>query len=254
MVSRVLTLSMSYAAFVNLTGAILVGLIEGVLPLLIEATIFMVLFVVLAFASWRSKRWGYLGAGVVSLVNLALLWGSPAGLVQILQSPGGQPFALFLPYYVAVATAVPYGFYGFSAARKPQLPPRQVTRSGILAFVALGVAVGGLLVGAFAATTESRLLASTGGPTNISIVLGSSSSSNANFYLPANFTAKVGQTVTWVNRDSGPHTVTSSTGVFDSGSIASGASFSFTFTQAGTYQYYCTYHLWMKGTIVVTNG
>ena len=43
-----------------------------------------------------------------------------------------------------------------------------------------------------------------------------------------------------------------STGAFDSGNLASGAAYSHTFAQAGTYQYYCVIHPNMKGTIVVT--
>ena len=68
---------------------------------------------------------------------------------------------------------------------------------------------------------------------------------------PGNFTVKVGSTITWFNADASVHTVTS-TGAFDSGNLASGATYSHTFAQAGTYQYYCVIHPNMKGTIVVT--
>ena len=63
----------------------------------------------------------------------------------------------------------------------------------------------------------------------------------------------MGTTVTWTNNDSIPHTSTSDTGVWDSGILSSGQSFSFAFTQAGTYPYHCAIHgaASMSGTIVV---
>lgn len=49
-----------------------------------------------------------------------------------------------------------------------------------------------------------------------------------------------GATVTWVNNDSVPHTATSDTGAWDSGTIAAGGSFSVTFNSVGTFPYHCT--------------
>ncbi|MGZ3707482.1 MAG: plastocyanin/azurin family copper-binding protein [Bdellovibrionota bacterium] len=51
-----------------------------------------------------------------------------------------------------------------------------------------------------------------------------------------------GTTVTWTNNDSVPHTATSDTGAFDSGSIPPGQSYSFTFSQAGDFPYHCSIH------------
>lgn len=48
--------------------------------------------------------------------------------------------------------------------------------------------------------------------------------------------------VSWNNRDSVSHTVTSFSGAFDSGEIKPGTNFFFTFKNAGTYDYYCRYH------------
>src|SRR5260370_17043446 len=156
--SRVLTICMGYGAFISLTGVILIGVINGVLPVLIEGSIFTVFYVALAYSCWRENRWGYLGAGIVPLVVLAAQWNTPAGIMSVLQSPGGStPFALFLPFFVTSATAVFYGLYGAYASRRLQPYSKQISRSGIVAFVALGAIVGGLLVGAFAASAESRL-------------------------------------------------------------------------------------------------
>lgn len=72
-----------------------------------------------------------------------------------------------------------------------------------------------------------------------------------------NLSVKVGDTVTWTNNDSAPHTVTSTSGgvpngTFESGNLNSGQTFSFTFTSAGTFNYQCKYHPSMKGTVTVT--
>jgi amicyanin len=86
---------------------------------------------------------------------------------------------------------------------------------------------------------------------------GASSSSAAtiqNFaFSPTPLTVKVGTTVTWTNKDNVDHTVTTTSGpvMFDSKNIASGQTFSYTFTQAGTYNYICTIHPFMTGQVVV---
>jgi len=75
-------------------------------------------------------------------------------------------------------------------------------------------------------------------------------------YSPASLTINVGDTVTWTNEDTAPHTVTVTSGPvkFDSGSLAKGQSFSYTFTVAGTYSYYCAVHPDMVGQVVVTGS
>lgn len=70
-------------------------------------------------------------------------------------------------------------------------------------------------------------------------------------FMPKTLTVKVGTTVTWTNASSAPHTVTSDTGLFDSGVVNPNGTFSFTFTKAGTYKYHCSIHLYMHGTIIV---
>jgi len=70
------------------------------------------------------------------------------------------------------------------------------------------------------------------------------------FYVPGDLVVLVGDTVTWTNQEAGvPHTTTSDTGVWDSGTLNTGQSFSFTFTQAGTFTYHCTIHPNMTGTV-----
>ena len=61
--------------------------------------------------------------------------------------------------------------------------------------------------------------------------------------------------MTWTNMDDAPHTVTTSSGPdkIDSPQLNKGDSFSYTFTKAGTYEYYCAVHPHMRGKVMVTN-
>ena len=79
-----------------------------------------------------------------------------------------------------------------------------------------------------------------------------------NFFDPANITVEPGTTVTWVQSGNNPHTTTSYDGLWDSGMIegGSGGTFSFTFEEPGTYDYFCIPHesLGMIGSVTVTDG
>lgn len=78
------------------------------------------------------------------------------------------------------------------------------------------------------------------------------SSRGTSAYAPNPVTIASGTTVTWTNNDTIAHTSTSDTaGVFNSGVIAAGGSFSFTFQTRGTVTYHCTIHPGMMGTVVV---
>jgi plastocyanin len=71
-------------------------------------------------------------------------------------------------------------------------------------------------------------------------------------FKPATITVPVGTTVDFTNHDSTAHTATSKeSGVFDTEAIQPGKSGSITLEKAGTFTYYCVFHPFMKGTIVV---
>ncbi|MEX0646764.1 MAG: plastocyanin/azurin family copper-binding protein [Balneolaceae bacterium] len=79
-------------------------------------------------------------------------------------------------------------------------------------------------------------------------------------FTPSNLEVEEGTTVTWTNQSSLVHTVTSGDdgthdGEFDSGDIAAGGEYSYTFNDAGTYEYFCRPHVGqgMTGTITVTS-
>ena len=71
------------------------------------------------------------------------------------------------------------------------------------------------------------------------------------FFTPAELTVSVGTTVKWLNRDDIPHLVVDSNKVFRSKALDTDDSFSFTFTDAGTYTYFCGLHPHMTGKIIV---
>ena len=70
-------------------------------------------------------------------------------------------------------------------------------------------------------------------------------------YLPATVTIKVGTIVVWKNKDFVAHTITSDDGKTFNHVIASGGTYRFKFTKAGTFPYHCNFHTFMKATIVV---
>lgn len=130
-------------------------------------------------------------------------------------------------------------------------------------FVILGVLVAlGVLSGYLVLRSQNSSQTTT---TNNATVGGNTGSSNSattgtsvtiqNFaFTPQTITVAKGTTVRWTNNDSAAHTVTETDGKTgpDSPSLEQGASYSFTYQQAGTYQYHCAFHASMTGTVVVT--
>jgi plastocyanin len=70
-------------------------------------------------------------------------------------------------------------------------------------------------------------------------------------YEPARLEVQRGTRVTWTNQGQVIHTVTANDGSFDTGNIDSGAKGSITFTRAGTFEYHCTPHPFMRGVVIV---
>ncbi|MBR0756958.1 cupredoxin family copper-binding protein [Bradyrhizobium jicamae] len=69
-------------------------------------------------------------------------------------------------------------------------------------------------------------------------------------FEPAQLAVKAGTSVTWMNRDDIPHTVVCA-GKFRSKTLDTDDKFTFTFTAAGEYKYFCSLHPHMQGTIKV---
>jgi amicyanin len=163
--------------------------------------------------------------GVLALVSggMALAWG-PGGIMSSGQQGGG------IPSMGPMGPMGPMGGYG----------PGGMMGSG---------GNGGMIGGSGMMGGGTQGQPSPGTP-----VAGVTQVSIQNFtYQPANMSVKAGTTVTWTNQDSTPHTVTFRNGMRDSGILRQGQSFSYTFTQPGTYTYYCAYHANMVGTVTVTS-
>jgi amicyanin len=104
----------------------------------------------------------------------------------------------------------------------------------------------GLLVAASVAAT--LLLPSAGAAEDVQVKID-------NFtFTPPSLTVKAGTTVTWRNEDDIPHTIASTVRAFKSKALDTDDSFSFTFTEPGSYDYFCSLHPHMTGKIVVEPG
>ena len=106
------------------------------------------------------------------------------------------------------------------------------------------------------ATTTSTTTTSSSIATNVvhvSIPQGAEVNTAGPGYSPPTITVVIGvnNTVQWTDNDIAPHTVTAVDKGFDSGEMNTGDTFTHTFTTPGTYQYGCSYHPWMKGTVIV---
>ena len=112
-----------------------------------------------------------------------------------------------------------------------------------------------------AAEAEAAAMAAAGPETHIvETAMGSGApgceTSNA-CYLPQDITINAGDTVTWDNVDTAAHTVTGGSpadgpsGAFDSSLLMAGMPYSFTFDDAGYYDYFCMVHPWMVGSVTV---
>jgi plastocyanin len=89
--------------------------------------------------------------------------------------------------------------------------------------------------------------------TPVSIIEGAGGNISIRGYTPDNITVVLGvnNTVVWTNNDVSSHTVTANDGSFDSGIMPQGASYNYTFTKPGVYEYHCRIHPWMIGTVIV---
>ncbi|WP_082145075.1 cupredoxin domain-containing protein [Microvirga massiliensis] len=114
----------------------------------------------------------------------------------------------------------------------------------IRAFAALlTFAFGGL---AFATGLQAQSLQATAPATRAAQV------SVDNFtFSPPTLTVTAGTTVTWTNADDIPHTIVAQDHSFRSKALDTDGSFSFTFTAAGEYDYFCSLHPHMVGKIIV---
>src|SRR5690242_5437652 len=117
---------------------------------------------------------------------------------------------------------------------------RSVSVAAFIAVAILGMGAWGAGAKGFGAAMQQRMDAAEVKIDNFS-------------FGPSTLTVSVGTTVTWTNRDDIPHTVVSSDDpkVFKSKVLDTDEKFSFTFTKAGTYAYFCSIHPKMTGKVLV---
>jgi len=138
-------------------------------------------------------------------------------------------------------------------ARKERLGIAGVCIAGVLILV-LGAVLAGCGSSATTTTTVAPATTTSGVPTTVA---GGSGGATTQVVLqniqisPTSVTIKVGDTVTWTNKDGFAHRLVGDKSEFDSGNMAGGATFSFTFKSVGTIAYHCSIHPSMTGTIIV---
>ena len=118
--------------------------------------------------------------------------------------------------------------------------------------VRLGLLMVAILFGAIAVACTTESAPADTSPSTTS----SATSSDIKDFALENIQVSVGTTVNWTNQDSARHTTTagsggSASGVWNSGPLGQGTSFSFTFNEAGTFEYFCQIHPSMTGIVTV---
>jgi plastocyanin len=166
---------------------------------------------------------------------------------------------------------VNWKFKGFNIVLMKNLSMYNLFLTAIIGSVLIaGVAFSPLLSGQFhlayaqdnATTMSGNMTGNTTGSSggdSVTISPGSSVPSNGKFFVPETLTVSKGTTVSWTNEDTTLHTVTSGSAEsgnsgteFDSSYLAAGKTFQHPFNTAGTFDYYCTLHPYMKGKVVVS--
>ncbi len=146
---------------------------------------------------------------------------------------------------------------------KPSQPAKPKNRTMLYAIVVIILVVVG--VGVYYLTLKPPSNPNNGTPITIWDTSGSCSTASNCGFRPVNLIVKIGtnNTVTWTNTGTLPHTVTGnqtangslpsfSSDTNSPSGLSTNNQFTFTFTQAGTYHYYCRFHPWMLGTVTVS--
>ena len=163
-------------------------------------------------------------------------------------------------FSIAIAlVGVAVAAVGSSVDNSPAAPTQQMSSSANTDAAEAKAAA--IQAEAAAIQAEAAVAASAGPQTHIvETAMGSGApgceTSNA-CYLPQDITISTGDTVLWDNVDTAAHTVTGGSpadgpsGVFDSSLLMAGLDYSFTFDDAGNYDYFCMVHPWMVGSVTV---
>jgi len=146
---------------------------------------------------------------------------------------------------VLLAAALTVVLLAGCSSQSPQTSPSVTFGSGATTPGMPGMSGMPSMPGASASATASA----TGSPAPVA---GNSVSIDNFAFVPATLTVPAGSTVTWTNHDEEPHTVAASDGSFHSPGMGTGATYSHTFPTPGKFDYVCSIHPSMHGTVVVT--
>lgn len=219
-------------------------------PIVASTLIFVALFFVAAIVSLKGKRWTFALAAVVSLAFVGL-FGS--FLLPSLTNPADSTFWLAISGFPALVLVAVFSVFSLRHVKTGLLQKRYLatpnSAGGLLVVGVIGFVIGGLVAGSIGAGVILRNISAPS--PDIEIVPGAAMAAMA--YSPQTYIVAAGGTVTWLNRDTMSHTVTSNeTGVFDSGLLTTGQTWSHVFMTPGTYSYRCTPHNQMWGVIIVS--
>ncbi len=211
-----------------------------------------VLFVVAGALSLTGRRWALIFVTALTLVFLLLT--IPFSLGTLTNPADPNFWILFSGVFLLVLVAFLAIAFVANVRRGIGQDHYLATPSswaGLMTVAVVGFVVGSVVVSGMAGPLVSSILKDVGEPFDVAIVRDAALPTVAEPYSPATLTISAGETVTWFNADTMIHTVTSGTGLFDSGELRPGGRFSYTFTEPGTYSYFCIPHPWMQGTVVV---
>jgi plastocyanin len=217
-------------------------------PFLVLVAAFVVFCFVAAVGTFMTqRRWGFVLSTVVSLAfavpSLAVI-PAPNDLGTYAIATSSIPILFLVTTFSLLSLLnLKKGIY----LKKYLTTPKSI--GGVLTAVFLIIAIASVSYGAYSTAKTSPIAGVT-----ISMVAGASDPSNsAGHFVPAAIVVVIGvnNTVTWTNDDYTIHTVTSNSGLFGTGLLNHGDSWTHTFDAPGTYAYHCAIHPFMTGTIVV---
>src|SRR2546428_907529 len=219
------------------SGQIVADWVSGFIPFYDYIHIpFIVLFGLSILAIWTRPKVGYIMVLLSGVAGIAVL--SPFTFVKGVSSPADVYLFIYaITIFPMMLAAALYSLMALLELRNPTKPisSNRLYLRRLIIILILGFIIGAATVGSLAAVTENQLLSASTNA-DIIIVRGASALGN-NAFSPANFTITAGKTVTWINKDTTPHTATSESGLFDSGNFNAGQAWSHQFTQTGVHKY-----------------
>src|SRR2546425_1823888 len=244
--------ALTYSALALVVLALPVVLAGGITAgggLLLFLFLFVALFLIAAAFTLRQKRLAYVLGAAVAIV-LVILFSS--FILTSLSNPADSGFWLAVSVLPLLLLAVVFSVLSFintkAGLNQKRYLATPMSSGGLLAVAVIGFVVGGLVVGAIGgAVIRGGLEAGSAG---VAVVSGSATGGAeppTTLTLPPSARGEG----TLVHKNSTGHNGTEKAGLFDSGTFTTLRTWSYTFTQAGSYQYYCTIHPNMVGTIVV---